>query len=160
MRGLDGGQAVVNTATDADAERAIANMEGDPVRFARAYLEDVRPFKPMPAPCDCLKAGWRDFAFRDLALRRLFVLLDVVFAPINDSEKSQIVATASATIRGSVREANRLRTIWVMRPHKDAWEARATIMELLIRLAAGDSELRAMPTLEERQKLLAERAAI
>ena len=120
----------------------------------------MRPFKPTPAPCDCLKAEWREFAYRDLALRRLFLLLDLIYGPISDRKKGQIIADASATIRGSVREANRLRTIWVMRPHKDAWEARARIMELLIRLAAGDSELRAMPTLEERRKLLAERAAI
>ena len=158
MSWIDGRQAVVATAMDADAERAIANTEDDPVQFARRYLEDGAPFKPMRAPR--LKAGCREFAFRDLALRHLFVLLDLVYAPISDRKKGQHIADASATIRDSVREANRLRTLWVMREHKDAWEARATIMEILVGLAETDRELSASPTLEARQKLLAERAAI
>ena len=158
MRGVDGKQAVVDTAMDADAERAMANTEVDPVVFARKYLEDVLPFKPMRAPR--LKAGWREHAFRDLALRRLFVLLDLCYGPISDRKKAKHIAAASATIRNSIREANRLRTLWVMREHKDSWEARATIMGLLISFAETDRELSALPTLEARQKLLAERAAI
>ena len=73
-------------ATGPDAERGIVAPLGDPGQFAREYLEHERPFEPMPMPCKHWKGQWRDLAFRDLALRRLFVLLDVCYGIENERE--------------------------------------------------------------------------
>ena len=118
MKELDCESISRTMATGADAERGIVEPLGDPVQFAREYLEDVRPFQPMPLPCEHWKGQWRDLAFRDLALRRLFVLLDLCYGIENTSERARVVVAASETIRDSVRVVNTLRTLWVMRDHR------------------------------------------
>lgn len=146
-------------ATGPDAERGIVAPLGDPVRFAREYLEHERPFEPMPMPCERWKGQWRDLAFRDLALRRLFVLLDVCYGIENERERAKTIVAASETIRDSVRVVNTLRTLWVMRDHKEAWEDRAKIVGTLMSFAPYDREFAEL-SLEDRHEMLNKRASI